>query len=478
MTVTTTATTTMTGGGDYNRNARVQATAASFALPLLERAAREAALPTAAPRRWQSSTTVPRRARIQCPSWHAALKVIRAADGSTGAVRAQRPAHPTTSRRCSRPLASPAGYLAGDAAVFACAVGRSFYEPVVPADFVSLGWSSTAGALAVARTRARWPIAHGRRRRARPAPNRSSPRRAATGAGFSTCAQPSFGPAAGWSSSSRPTDDDGGCGGEHALDGLDEATARRVAAERNLPARGRRCGRAQLLSVARRAGGAVRGARAASWLPALHGAPAGDLTGPASQGSNAATMPAAWRRRSPAGSARSRNHRCWRRWGRTGAQIERQRVGRSHLRRRRGPVCAPTRERARCAWRMAAPGRREDRLTMLELPLLRSPLIGPAFAHGFSTRAGGVSAAPFDSLNMGARWGDVAANVEENRRRLLQRGRRRRSAPRRAPGPRRGRGRVRAGTIRRRSRASRRTRSSPTIRGWRWACSSPTAFRR
>jgi len=57
---------------------------------------------------------------------------------------------------------------------------------------------------------------------------------------------------------------------------------------------------------------------------------------------------------------------------------------------------------------------------MLELPLLHSPLIGPAFAHGFSTRAGGVSAAPFDSLNMGARWGDAAANVEENRRRLLQ----------------------------------------------------------
>ena len=40
--------------------------------------------------------------------------------------------------------------------------------------------------------------------------------------------------------------------------------------------------------------------------------------------------------------------------------------------------------------------------------------------HGFSTRAGGVSAAPFDTLNMGARWGDVPASVEENRRRLLR----------------------------------------------------------
>jgi YfiH family protein len=55
-----------------------------------------------------------------------------------------------------------------------------------------------------------------------------------------------------------------------------------------------------------------------------------------------------------------------------------------------------------------------------DLPLLRSPLIAPPFLHGFSTRAGGVSAAPFDTLNMGARWGDLPAHVEENRRRLLR----------------------------------------------------------
>jgi len=53
------------------------------------------------------------------------------------------------------------------------------------------------------------------------------------------------------------------------------------------------------------------------------------------------------------------------------------------------------------------------------VPLLRSELIEPPFAHGFSTRAGGVSAPPYDTLNMGARWGDGLANVVENRRRLL-----------------------------------------------------------
>jgi YfiH family protein len=51
--------------------------------------------------------------------------------------------------------------------------------------------------------------------------------------------------------------------------------------------------------------------------------------------------------------------------------------------------------------------------------LLRSRLIEAPFSHGFSTRAGGVSPPPFESLNMGARWGDLAANVAENRRRLM-----------------------------------------------------------
>jgi YfiH family protein len=53
-----------------------------------------------------------------------------------------------------------------------------------------------------------------------------------------------------------------------------------------------------------------------------------------------------------------------------------------------------------------------------ELPLLRSALIGAPFVHGFTTRAGGVSAPPFESLNLGGKWGDDPAAVSENRRRL------------------------------------------------------------
>ena len=40
------------------------------------------------------------------------------------------------------------------------------------------------------------------------------------------------------------------------------------------------------------------------------------------------------------------------------------------------------------------------------------------FVHGFPERVGGVSTGPRASLNLGARWGDDRANVDENRRRL------------------------------------------------------------
>jgi YfiH family protein len=53
------------------------------------------------------------------------------------------------------------------------------------------------------------------------------------------------------------------------------------------------------------------------------------------------------------------------------------------------------------------------------VPLLVSEIIPDSFGHGFTTRAGGVSEPPFDSLNLGHKWGDHAAHVAENQRRLL-----------------------------------------------------------
>jgi YfiH family protein len=51
--------------------------------------------------------------------------------------------------------------------------------------------------------------------------------------------------------------------------------------------------------------------------------------------------------------------------------------------------------------------------------VLRAPsLTALGFQHGFSTRQGGVSRAPFDSLNLGAARGDDPEHVAENRRRF------------------------------------------------------------
>jgi YfiH family protein len=53
------------------------------------------------------------------------------------------------------------------------------------------------------------------------------------------------------------------------------------------------------------------------------------------------------------------------------------------------------------------------------LPLLQAAAIPAPFAHGFSSRLGGISARPFDALNLGGKWGDDEAAVRENRRRFL-----------------------------------------------------------
>lgn len=51
----------------------------------------------------------------------------------------------------------------------------------------------------------------------------------------------------------------------------------------------------------------------------------------------------------------------------------------------------------------------------MALPLLQSRLIPASFVHGFTERAGGVSPAPYDSMNVGFKWGDASANVVANR---------------------------------------------------------------
>jgi hypothetical protein len=54
----------------------------------------------------------------------------------------------------------------------------------------------------------------------------------------------------------------------------------------------------------------------------------------------------------------------------------------------------------------------------MNIPLIRWDDAPAAYEVAFSTRVGGVSEGPFESLNLGLLTNDDAANVEENRRRL------------------------------------------------------------
>lgn len=53
----------------------------------------------------------------------------------------------------------------------------------------------------------------------------------------------------------------------------------------------------------------------------------------------------------------------------------------------------------------------------MSVPLLRWDVDGP-YDVAFTTRAGGVSEGPFESLNLGRRTGDHVERVDENRRRI------------------------------------------------------------
>ena len=52
------------------------------------------------------------------------------------------------------------------------------------------------------------------------------------------------------------------------------------------------------------------------------------------------------------------------------------------------------------------------------ITVLQSDLLCGSIRHGFSTRTGGVSPSPWNSLNLGVGRGDDPANVQENFRRL------------------------------------------------------------
>jgi len=133
----------MEGHGGYNRSSSVQAAGSSPTLPLFEQAA--AAVPLS------SSSEAIVIADYGSSEGHNSLAPLTAAisilRGRIGPERAISVVHTDLPGNdfCAlfRTLDSnPGSYLRGDAAIFPSAVGRSFYQQILPSSSVSLGWTS------------------------------------------------------------------------------------------------------------------------------------------------------------------------------------------------------------------------------------------------------------------------------------------------------------------------------------------------
>jgi hypothetical protein len=135
----------MEGHGFYNLSSRVQSAGLSPAVPLFEKAAMVGPLPpepdpivivdygSSEGRNSLGPIAVAIRALRERVGPNRAISVVHTdlADNDFSAL--------------FRTLVNdPKSYLQGDADVFPAAVGRSFYEQIVPANSVTLGWSSWA----------------------------------------------------------------------------------------------------------------------------------------------------------------------------------------------------------------------------------------------------------------------------------------------------------------------------------------------
>jgi hypothetical protein len=135
----------MAGEGIYNRNSYVQQAGFSPAVPLFERAARQAALPP------PSEAIV--IADYGASQGHnsfgpmaAAIQALRERTGPDQAISVVYTDLPGSdfSALFQALETDPQSYLHRHPALFASAVGRTFYDQILPSGSVTLGWSSWA----------------------------------------------------------------------------------------------------------------------------------------------------------------------------------------------------------------------------------------------------------------------------------------------------------------------------------------------
>ncbi|HSZ52787.1 MAG TPA: hypothetical protein VK801_14550 [Caulobacteraceae bacterium] len=135
----------MEGKGAYNRNAQLPARGAAMATPLLEAASREIALDL------EGGPIVVAdygcsQGRNSFAPMRAVIHILRQRLGPDQPILVCHEDLPVNDFNSLFDVLAhdPESYAAGDANLFPCAIGRSFYEQVLPASYVNLGWSSYA----------------------------------------------------------------------------------------------------------------------------------------------------------------------------------------------------------------------------------------------------------------------------------------------------------------------------------------------
>jgi hypothetical protein len=135
----------MEGHGAYNRSSCVQAAGSSVAVSLLEQAARSVDLPALPAPIVIADYGSSQGANSMAPIT-AAIAALRSRSDPGQEVSVVHTDLPDNDfQALFRTLAThDASYLRADRAAFASAVGRSFYEQILPSASVTLGWSSWA----------------------------------------------------------------------------------------------------------------------------------------------------------------------------------------------------------------------------------------------------------------------------------------------------------------------------------------------
>jgi hypothetical protein len=135
----------MEGGGSYNLHARIPAGGGNLALPLLEEAARNITL-----ERGDEPVVVAdygsSQGKNSLAPMRVAIKVLRARLGQDRPIFVVHIDQPANDFNTLFDVlrSHPERYSVDDPNIFPSAIGRSFYESVLPREHVHLGWSSYA----------------------------------------------------------------------------------------------------------------------------------------------------------------------------------------------------------------------------------------------------------------------------------------------------------------------------------------------